>query len=223
MSEVVEVRANVGVHAAPPADSVGTVAARESGMSRHTAASRRVRCAGRCGSADAGRVRCGRRHPGSGRARRQRTAQRLAAAEPGTETAKQGGSSTDTATAKDTTITAEQAARFLQHAQFSAIGFDIAAVRAAGYAGWLTNQYKAPASQSGWDWLESRGYGQVDANRYYNASYPADYMVWHQLFAAPDQMRQRMAFALSQVLRGLHQRHQQPLEGPHDGRVPGIC
>ena len=95
-------------------------------------------------------------------------------------------------------ISAEQVARFLQHAQFAATDADIAAVRASGFTGWLDQQFAAPAGQTAWDWLDARGYGQVDANRYYNASYPADYMAWHQLLAAPDQLRQRATLALSE-------------------------
>ncbi len=95
-------------------------------------------------------------------------------------------------------ISAEQVARFLQHAQFAASDADIASVRTLGFAGWLDQQFNAPAGQTAWDWLDARGYGQVDANRYYNASYPADYMAWHQLLAAPDQLRQRATLALSE-------------------------
>lgn len=113
------------------------------------------------------------------------------------QTAKQSGAQTDPA-GKLQTPTVVQALRFLLHAQFAVSEADLDAVRGSGYAGWLGNRYAAPTSQSGWDWLESRGYGQVDANRYYNASYPADYMVWHQLLSSPDQMRQRMAFSLSE-------------------------
>lgn len=32
---------------------------------------------------------------------------------------------------------------------------------------------------TGWDWLESQGYGDVlNTNNYYDNSYPADYMIW---------------------------------------------
>ena len=57
----------------------------------------------------------------------------------------------------------EDAARFLLQAQFSASDADIAAVRSKGYAPWLAEQMRAPASQTGFDWLNSRGYGTVDS------------------------------------------------------------
>ena len=56
-----------------------------------------------------------------------------------------------------------------------------------------------PAGTAGWDWLNSQGYGDVlSPNNYYDNTYPADYMVWNQLMAAPDPMRKRVALALSE-------------------------
>ena len=93
----------------------------------------------------------------------------------------------------------EAAARFLLQAQFSASDADIASVRALGYAGWLERQAAMPLGQTGWDWLNARGYGDVlNPNNYYDRAYPADYMVWKQLMAAPDTWRKRMALALSE-------------------------
>ena len=60
------------------------------------------------------------------------------------------------------------AARFLQQAQFSSAQAEIADVRQSGYASWLARQFGAPLGPTGWDWLEARGYGQVDANSYFN-------------------------------------------------------
>ncbi len=95
--------------------------------------------------------------------------------------------------------TDEEAARFLQQAQFSSNTAEIANARAGDYTSWLQKQFAEPMSQTGWDWLESRGYGQ-DANaakNVYNESI-ADFMVWKQLFSAPDAMRKRVALALSE-------------------------
>ena len=93
----------------------------------------------------------------------------------------------------------EDAARFLMQAQFSASDADIAALRSKGYAPWLTEQMRAPASPTGFDWLNSRGYAVVDStNRYYDNSYPGDYMIWNQLMTSPDATRKRMALALSE-------------------------
>ncbi len=93
----------------------------------------------------------------------------------------------------------QEAARFLNQAQFSASDADIAAVRSAGFAAWLQQQIARPMGTTGWDWLESKGYGDVNnpAN-YYDSNSPADYMMWSQLMTAPDAVRKRMALALSE-------------------------
>lgn len=93
-----------------------------------------------------------------------------------------------------------EAARFLLQAQFSASTEDIASVRALGYAGWLSVQFAAAPGQSGWDWLEERGYGSVSpATAYYDSTYPAHFMIWKQLVTSPDALRQRVALALSEI------------------------
>ena len=50
--------------------------------------------------------------------------------------------------------TDEQAARFLQQAQFSSTPSEISSVRGGTYADWLQRQYNLPIGQTGWDWLE---------------------------------------------------------------------
>ena len=97
------------------------------------------------------------------------------------------------------TLTDVQAARFLLQAGFAANDADVAAVRANGYADWLARQVALPQGITGWDWLESKGYGDVlNPNNYYNNTYPGDYMIWQQLLAAPDMWRKRAALALSE-------------------------
>lgn len=95
--------------------------------------------------------------------------------------------------------TDQQAARFLLHAQFSATEPDIAAVKTKGYATWLDEQLAMPNSQSGWDWLVSKGYSAVDTNEYFFANGMYNYMVWYQLMQSPDAVRRRWAWALSEV------------------------
>jgi len=112
-----------------------------------------------------------------------------------------GNGSVDQAAGRNYTQAAsdEEAARFLLQAQFSAATADIAAVRAKGYAGWLADQFAAPASQSGFDWLNARGYATVSsATNFYDNSYPGDYMIWNQLMTFSDAVRKRMALALSE-------------------------
>jgi uncharacterized protein (DUF1800 family) len=94
--------------------------------------------------------------------------------------------------------TDNEAARFLQQAQFSSTPPEIAAVRGEGLAMWLARQYQTPLASSGWDWLESQGYGAIDSKEYYFSTGPADYMLWNQLLSGPDAMRKRVALALSE-------------------------
>ena len=95
--------------------------------------------------------------------------------------------------------TPEEAARFLLQAQFSASDAEITAVQQHTYADWLAQQFDAPLGQTGWDWLNARGYGQIDnTTRYFDHFYPGDYMVWNQLMTAPDAVRKRLALALSE-------------------------
>ena len=93
----------------------------------------------------------------------------------------------------------QEAARFVLQAQLAVTDADIAAVRTSTYTAWLKQQYAAPLGQTGWDWLESKGYGVVDANSYFFNNYPADFMIWNQLFTSTDALRKRVALALSEI------------------------
>ena len=98
--------------------------------------------------------------------------------------------------------TEREAARFLLQAQFSASTEDIAALRATTYANWLEGQFSARASAnlSGWEWLNRRGYADINKDTaYYDNSYPADYMIWYQLMKSSDGLRKRVALALSEI------------------------
>jgi uncharacterized protein (DUF1800 family) len=101
--------------------------------------------------------------------------------------------------AKPATAAEIDAARFLQQAQFSSTRAEIADVLQASPAKWLTRQFEAALGQTGWEWLEMRGYGQMDANRYYATTYQTEFMLWNQLMSGPNAMRKRMALALSEL------------------------
>jgi uncharacterized protein (DUF1800 family) len=92
-----------------------------------------------------------------------------------------------------------QAARFLQQSQFASNTSDIAAVRSTNFAGYLQRQFALPVQQTGWDWLESKGYGDdATLNKNIYRTEIADFMVWSQLMGAPDAMRKRVSLALSE-------------------------
>ncbi|CAB5723879.1 Protein of uncharacterised function (DUF1800) [Delftia tsuruhatensis] len=95
----------------------------------------------------------------------------------------------------------EEAARFLLQAQFSATDEEIAALRAKGYGPWLAEQFAQPIGTTGTAWLMQRGYGvAATGTRYDNVSYPADFMLWNQLFVERDAVRKRVALALSEIM-----------------------
>jgi len=96
------------------------------------------------------------------------------------------------------TLASYEAARFLQHAQFSSSEAEIAAVKAQGSAAWLDAQMALNSSLGGWDWLMQRGYGVIDQNRFYEMEFQSNYMAWFQIMASPDGVRRRTALALSE-------------------------
>ena len=95
-------------------------------------------------------------------------------------------------------LTDEDAARFLLQSQLDASDTNISAVRSVTFAAYLQQEFAKPVGQTGWDWLEARGYGVSDTNRYFFSTYPAEFMLWQQLFTANDGMRKRVALALSE-------------------------
>jgi len=108
------------------------------------------------------------------------------------------------------------AVRFLTQATFGATSNDIAAVQSVGYAGWIANQFSLPATH---------GLPNVLANPY---SDPTDLYQsplwfntwWQNSITAPDQLRQRVAFALSEIFvvseNGTLQNHADALSSYYD-------
>lgn len=91
--------------------------------------------------------------------------------------------------------TQAEASRFLAQAGFAASTEDIGIVSAIGYEKWLNQQFALPLSKpSAWSWIQTQaqggpvGGGQIDAT------------LWRRLISAPDQLRQRVVLALSEIL-----------------------
>lgn len=96
--------------------------------------------------------------------------------------------------------TDREAARFLLQAQFSASTPEIAALRATSFADWLDTQFATGMGQTGWDWLNQRGYADISNDTaYYDNTYPADAMIWNQLMTSTDGLRKRVALAMSEI------------------------
>ncbi|CAN5276537.1 DUF1800 family protein [soil metagenome] len=90
-----------------------------------------------------------------------------------------------------------EAARFLAQAGFGASTADIVAVKTKGYSAWLDDQFALPRSTpSHFDWMLAKGYGDVS---YRNSFAGADNTLWRKALSAPDQLRQRVVLALSEI------------------------
>jgi uncharacterized protein (DUF1800 family) len=95
-------------------------------------------------------------------------------------------------------LTDNDSVRFLLQSQFAASDAEISQVKSGTLVDYLQLQYGKPIGQTGWEWLEARGYGVSDSNTYFFNTYPADFMIWKQLFTSQDSMRKRIALALSE-------------------------
>lgn len=88
-----------------------------------------------------------------------------------------------------------EAARFLTQATFGPTRDEIARLRAIGYGQWLDQQLSMPATLTR-PWLDTLS---QNPDFTLNSNHRVDRW-WVQAVFAPDQLRQRMAFALSQIL-----------------------
>ncbi len=103
--------------------------------------------------------------------------------------------------ARGATISEADAARFLTQATFGPTPADVARVQALGYAGWLDEQFampqQAPSHQSYWD---MRHAAIIAVNPKSRAG-PGElvHSFWAHALNGQDQLRQRVAFALSEI------------------------
>ena len=92
-----------------------------------------------------------------------------------------------------------EAARFALQAQFSVSKADITALKSGGVLAWLDARYNESPGETGVSWLDSHGLDVINEEKRYRRRANGDYMIWNQLIEGPDQMRKRMALALSEV------------------------
>jgi uncharacterized protein (DUF1800 family) len=90
-----------------------------------------------------------------------------------------------------------QAARFLSQATMGATKGNVDQVAAQGYDAWLDAQFAMPRAISHWDWLVQAGYATTATQ---NNQLGFDPVMWRQLIASADQLRQRVGMALLDFL-----------------------
>lgn len=91
-----------------------------------------------------------------------------------------------------------QASRFLAQATFGPTPALIDAVVRDGYAGWLDAQLALAPSQSHFDWLLQQG-KDTEAYKGNGINAPLESTLWRKFISAEDQVRTRVAFALSEI------------------------
>lgn len=96
----------------------------------------------------------------------------------------------------DDSATDAGAARFLNQAAFGAAPADISAVESEGYSSWITNQMSLPATHT-LPFVLARA-ALLDANPMSSPTFQDAW--WNSSVNAPDQLRQRVAFALSEIM-----------------------
>lgn len=90
--------------------------------------------------------------------------------------------------------TQAEAARFLGQAGFAASSTDLGTVTTLGYQRWLDDQFAMPeVKPSAWSWIQSQP--RVNDN-----TVRPDFSLWRRLISSPDQLRQRVVLALSEIM-----------------------
>ncbi len=95
-------------------------------------------------------------------------------------------------------VTAAEAARFLAQASFGATDASIDEVVARGYAGWIEDQFARPQTLHRTYLEQAIAAGDPAAAERTYRNFVMD-SFWKQAITGADQLRQRMAFALSQI------------------------
>jgi uncharacterized protein (DUF1800 family) len=97
--------------------------------------------------------------------------------------------------------TRQEAARFLTQATFGPTQADVAHVMAVGYKAWLDEQFAAPMADTShvaaWDKANAVIMAMNAGSRASTGEVTSSF--WRQAVTSPDQLRQRVAFALSEI------------------------
>jgi len=110
-----------------------------------------------------------------------------------------GGDTTPPPVVVEKPATRAEAARFLTQATFGPTDADIARVMDIGYAAWIDEQFALPAASHRAHW-EARNAEIAAASPGSTAGQDQVFeSFWKQAVTGPDQLRQRTAYALSQI------------------------
>jgi uncharacterized protein (DUF1800 family) len=112
-----------------------------------------------------------------------------------------GGGGSDAAPAPPppaAVFSAADASRLLAQASFGADRAEVDRTRGLGAAAWVDEQLALPRSTGHVDWLNAQGFNAYPTNEFSSAA--ADYTVWRKFLSSPDQLRQRVVYALSQIM-----------------------
>lgn len=98
-------------------------------------------------------------------------------------------------------LTRQQAARFLTQATFGPSADDVNHLMAVGYARWIDEQMALPMNETPhvahWDAADARLLAATNGQRASSGETTGSF--WRQALSGPDQLRQRVAFALSEI------------------------
>ncbi|MEY2844423.1 MAG: hypothetical protein RI920_2460, partial [Pseudomonadota bacterium] len=105
------------------------------------------------------------------------------------------------------TLPARSAVRFLNQATFGATDAEVAKVEKDWRWGWMQAQFAMPITETHWGRVKARqaiwlSQGTVAAPRDIKDAPGVlfDYSTWESYFTAPDQLRKRVGYALSQIM-----------------------
>jgi uncharacterized protein (DUF1800 family) len=93
--------------------------------------------------------------------------------------------------------TEKEAQKFASQALLSPQPSVTAVIQQTGFNAWLDTQFALPQSASRWQWLVNAGFNSIT---FQNAQTGFDQVIWMKLISSPDELRQRMTLALSQII-----------------------
>ncbi len=97
-------------------------------------------------------------------------------------------------------LTTAEASRLIAQGGFGANRAELDRVLKLGSASaWITEQLALPRTQGHFDWMD-KTHPKAGDNRPGGSQFFVDYSVWRKFLSSPDQLRQRMVYALSQIL-----------------------